>query len=88
MDAQVIDRIRSYVMKHFPSARGRVLREDEHLLASGVLDSLGILDLVTFLESEFDVTVSDEDLVPAHFETLRALADFVGEKSRTGSRHG
>lgn len=79
-------RIRTFLAEHFPSARHHALGEDEHLLANGILDSLGVLDLVGYLEREFGISISDEDLVPEHFETLRRLTGFVEEKQSVGSR--
>jgi acyl carrier protein len=79
-------RIKSYLIEHFPSARDHALGDDDHLLANGILDSLGVLDVVGYLEGEFGITVSDEDLLPEHFETLRRLARFVEVKQGGGPR--
>lgn len=85
-DASVTARIQGFLVQHFPSARKRALGEDDHLLANGILDSLGVLDLVGYLEKEFGITVSDEDLVPEHFETLRRISMFVAARQSVGSR--
>ena len=82
----VTARIRAYLIEHFPSARDHALGDDDHLLANGILDSLGVLDLVGYLEQEFGIAVSDDDLLPEHFETLRRLTAFVEEKQSVGSR--
>jgi acyl carrier protein len=82
----VTSRIKGFLVQHFPSARRQPLAEDDHLLANGILDSLGVLDLVSYLEREFAITVADEDLVPEHFETLRRLTAFVQGKRTGGSR--
>lgn len=79
-DRSVTARIKGYLVEHFPSARQRPIGEDESLLANGILDSLGILDLVGYLEAEFGITVTDDDLVPEHFETPRRLEEFVTSK--------
>jgi acyl carrier protein len=87
MSAPSVDaRIRAYLVEHFPSARNHALGEDDHLLANGILDSLGVLDLVGYLEQEFGIAVSDDDLVPEHFETIRRLTAFVADKQAVGSR--
>jgi acyl carrier protein len=78
-------RIRTYLVEHFPSARHQPLSEDQHLLANGILDSLGVLDVVGYLEGEFGITVSDDDLVPEHFGTLRCLTQFVEAKQNGGA---
>lgn len=78
--------IKAYLIEHFPSARDHALGDDDHLLANGILDSLGVLDLVGYLEQEFGIAVSDDDLLPEHFETLRRLTAFVEDKQGVGSR--
>jgi acyl carrier protein len=79
-------RIKAYLIEHFPSARDHALGDDDHLLANGILDSLGVLDLVGYLEQEFGIAVADDDLLPEHFETLRRLTAFVEDKQAVGSR--
>jgi acyl carrier protein len=79
-------RIKEFLRQNFPSARHHALAEADQLLANGILDSLGVLELVGYLEKEFGITVSDDDLVPEHFETLKHVAAFVEQRQRVGSR--
>ena len=44
------------------------------------MDSLGILDLVAFLEKEFEVQISDEDLTPENFDSVEQMVAFVANK--------
>jgi acyl carrier protein len=57
------------------------LKEDTSLIESGALDSLGIVKTTSFLESEFGIKIDDDDVVPRHFESIRALSDLVELKS-------
>ena len=75
------DRIREFILKHFPLARKNSVKADEKWLETGMIDSLGILDLVHFLESEFSLQISDEELLPENFESLKTVTDFVCRKS-------
>ena len=74
----VRDRIRSFVHTRFPL--GAKLEDDVSLLDAGVIDSLGILDVVGFLEQDFGIQVQDEELNPVHFDSVDALARFVESK--------
>jgi len=79
--AQTIgDRIREFVLKQFPLARRKGLKPDEQWLETGLVDSLGILDVVSFLEAEFSVHVTDEELLPENFDSLSAVVEFVQKK--------
>jgi len=58
-------------------AKRRNITDTSDLLESGVIDSLGVLDLVNFLQQEFSVLVDDEDLTPDNFKSIESMAVFV-----------
>jgi len=60
----------------------REISPDEDLLATGIVDSHGVLQLVAFLRSHYGVTVSDEELKAENFQTLAAIEAFI-ERART-----
>ena len=72
--------IRSFILNHFPLAKKVLIKDDDSLLESGIVDSLGILDIVNFIEKEFKISVSDEELLPENFESICALTAFVDRK--------
>jgi acyl carrier protein len=80
----VEQRIHKFLLGRFPLARKTKLERDTALLEKGILDSLGILDVVSFLESEFSITINDEELVPENFQNLDTLSAFVGNKRGKG----
>jgi acyl carrier protein len=75
------EQIRTFVIQTFPAARKRPLDDDTPLLESGIIDSLGTLDVVTFLEKSFRITVADDELTPENFANIRALSTFVEKKT-------
>jgi len=72
--------IREFVMKTFPLARKNGIKDGEKWLETGMMDSLGILDLVQFLEKEFTIHVSDDELLPENFESLNSVVSFVNAR--------
>lgn len=52
----------------------------QDLLASGVIDSFGLIGLITALEKTFGITIDDSDVVPEHFQTPAQIAAFVEVK--------
>jgi len=72
-------RIRRFVEQSFGKG-GTPIEGDTSLLDSGLIDSTGIFELVSFLESEFRIKVADEEIVPEHFESARLIAAFVDGK--------
>jgi acyl carrier protein len=55
------------------------LGRDQALLEEGILDSLGLQQLVAFLESEYSLDITDDYLMPEHFESIAAIASLVEE---------
>lgn len=50
---------------------------DDDLLLSGLVNSLGVMRLVAFVESEFNITVPAEDITIEHFETVSAINSYL-----------
>jgi acyl carrier protein len=78
---EIQNTIHEYLLTEFGADRDG-FEADENLLAQGVIDSMGILKLVTFLEDTFGIETSDDDMVPENFETLAALCAFVERRQR------
>jgi acyl carrier protein len=77
----VVSRIRNFIIDHFPLAnKAAMITDDNSLLDSGIIDSLGIMDVILFIEKEFEIIVSDDDLLPGNFETINRMAVFVQTK--------
>jgi acyl carrier protein len=79
--SSIEQRIHAFLLEKFPLARKAGVRKDTPLLEKGILDSLGILDVVSFLETEFSMVVNDDELVPDNFQTLGTLSAFVLKKN-------
>ena len=73
----VSDQLKAFFVQKFPLARNRRLGIDDALVESGIVDSLGVLTLIGFIEAEFRVNVADEDLLPENFRTIRRLSELV-----------
>lgn len=50
---------------------------------SGVLDSVGFLEVITFVEERFHIQIADEELVPENFDSVDRIAEFVRAKRST-----
>ena len=79
-DSIIREQIRAFVIQKFPAARKCSFDDEVALLASGIVDSLGMLDLVDFLEKSFSIALSDDELSPENFASVRNLATFVERK--------
>jgi acyl carrier protein len=50
---------------------------DVSFLETGLIDSTGILELVAFLESKYEITIADEELTPDNLDSVAAIVKFV-----------
>lgn len=57
-----------------------LLTDDYPLIDKQVIDSLGIFQMVSFIETEFGVAVADEDLVLENFGTIASISKLVAAK--------
>lgn len=80
------EQIKKFILENFPLARKGNLTNTDNLLESGAIDSMGILDIVGFLEREFSIAVADDELVPENFQTIDCLTAFVEKKAPRGAR--
>lgn len=76
----IAERLRAFLIDRFPEARARPPGTGDSLLDGGILHSLGILELVEFIEAEYDIVFADDEVAADVFETLETLADFVRRK--------
>lgn len=56
------------------------LTDDESLLGAGLIDSTGILELVSYLEAELGIVVQDEEIVPENLDSVGQIAAYVATK--------
>lgn len=52
----------------------------EDLLANGIVDSHGLMEMVGFLEGRYSIVVTDDDLIPENFQSLERVEQFVARK--------
>jgi acyl carrier protein len=78
---QTAQRIRQLMVENLTySGSWSEVDEDYPLLAKQVIDSLGMLKLVSLIEEEFDVEIDDDDVVPDNWKTIRHVAALVESK--------
>jgi acyl carrier protein len=70
-----------FVRNELLHGRKVALTSDADLLSAGIVDSLGILRLVAFIEERFGVKVPDEDVVFENFQSLQAMANYVAART-------
>ena len=74
------DTIRDFISREIiHSSVNEELANDQPLLAEGILDSLGLQQLITFLEGKYELMVDYDYLMPDYFESVQTIADLIRE---------
>lgn len=80
-EAKIREKIRAYLDENFLYMRPDfVLGDDDQLLERGVVDSMGIVEMLTYIEDEFGVKAADDEISEANLGTLKAIARFIATK--------
>jgi acyl carrier protein len=72
-------KIKDYIIKSTLSDTKNI-EDDTLIFETGLLDSMGLLFLIEFLMEEFDVEVTDEELLPSNFESINNIIHFIENK--------
>ena len=73
--------LRHYILENYmPGQADSALPDDVPLLATGMLDSIGVLGLINFLESRYDIEFMPRDLDLRRLETIRSIGEIVARK--------
>ena len=72
--------IRDFIVDNFLFGEGNKLTFDTPLLDKGIIDSTGVLELVSFIEENYNFTVTDGELVQENFSSLNAIERFLKSK--------
>ena len=74
------DKIRAFILENFLFGNDQGLNDDTSFLDEGIIDSTGILELVSFLEEEFSISVEDDDILPENLDSIKNVVAYLGRK--------
>jgi len=86
LDTSILDvkeKVRAFVLEYAAGKGLTELKDNEPLLTTNIIDSLGSFRMIAFLEETFPLTIEDTDMVPENFQTLNDVERFVAGKLGT-----
>lgn len=72
--------IREYVIDNFLFGEEEQLKSDTSFIQEGIIDSIGMMELVDFIETKFDIKIQDNELIPENLDSLTNLSSFLQQK--------
>lgn len=85
IDTQYSETTKQFIIDNFLFGNGEKLNYDTPLFEKGIIDSTGVLELVAFIEDNFNVIVADDELVLENFSSLNAIEKFLNSKTNHSS---
>jgi len=73
-------KIRAFIVENFLFGNDDGLKDETSFLEEGIIDSTGVLELVTFLEEEFEITIDDEELIPENLDSINNVTAYLEKK--------
>jgi acyl carrier protein len=81
MNENLIQKLGEHIAKNIIRQPNRVLRPDQPLLSSGLVDSFSLVDLAIYVEDTFGAHIDDSELNAETFDTLESLAALIASRS-------
>jgi acyl carrier protein len=73
--------VKQYIVENFLFGDTSPLESDSmSLLDEGIIDSVGVMELVAFLEQDFGLSIADEDLIPENLDSVDNLVAYIGRQ--------
>jgi acyl carrier protein len=75
-----IEQTREFIVNNFLYGEGDKLAHDTSFMGEGIIDSTGILELITFLEETYQLKVADDEIIPENMDSLERIEKYLAEK--------
>jgi len=74
------DQVRQFILTNFYVPEPATITDEASLLKSGIVDSTGVLEVISFLEETFQVTVADDEMTPDNLDSILRISAFLDRK--------
>jgi acyl carrier protein len=76
---QIKEKVKEFIIKtsYVPADQ---IQNDTMIFAQGIMDSMGFISIIGFIEESFSVSASDDDLIESNFESIDAISNFISRK--------
>ncbi|HAG94791.1 MAG: acyl carrier protein [Pseudomonadales bacterium] len=75
------EKLKNYILENYLFTDDQsALNDSDSFMEQGIIDSTGIMEVVFFLEEEFDIQVQDEEMIPENLDSIDNLVAFVEKR--------
>ena len=83
MQPNIEQDVRNFVIETFLLGKAHLLRDDASFIDEGLIDSTGVLEIVSFIEEKYSIHVADDELIPENLDSVINLVRYVTDKMDT-----
>ncbi|MBN1182640.1 MAG: acyl carrier protein [Bacteroidales bacterium] len=77
---QIQENVKNYIVENILFGNDEGLGNDILLQENGILDSMGFLEIITFVEEQFQIKVEDDEVIPENFDSIQRISNFIDKK--------
>lgn len=88
MQTAIATDVRNFVVKNFLFGRELTLGDDASFLEEGIIDSTGILEVISYLEERYGIEIADQEVIPENLDSVARIADYVFKKLNSTAESG
>ncbi|HED36365.1 MAG TPA: acyl carrier protein [Gammaproteobacteria bacterium] len=75
-------KLRTFILENYLFTEDESeLNNTDSFLESGIIDSTGILEVITFIQDELEITVEDDDMIPENLDSVSNILAYVAKKA-------
>lgn len=74
------EQLREFIVENFLYGQTESFSDEESFLQKGIIDSTGVLELVTFVEQQYNIKVESQELIPDNLDSIANLRRFIAQK--------
>ena len=77
---KIKEKIKDFIIENFLFGEEEDLNGQTSFMDNAIIDSTGVLELVDYLENDFNITISDDELLPENLDTIDNIVNFLDKK--------
>ncbi len=77
------EKLGTYIAENcLPKNNSILVRYDKNLFDAGIVDSAGLISFISYIETEFNISIPDVDLLPENFASITTIADYIRKQQK------
>lgn len=80
----IAEQVRNFITENFLFGEEKKVADTDSFLENGIIDSTGVLEVVSFVEDTFNIKVKDEEMIPENLDSISNLVSFINKKQNGG----